>query len=75
MSSDDKYIIRPGGNSGDEEKMPENPFGSGPSLEEYVFANSVVQSALIQLMVDKGLITLEDLNSQVEKIRKEMGQQ
>ena len=73
MPSDDKYIIRPGGSSGDEDKPSENPFGDGPSLEEYVFANSVVQSALIQLLVDKGTISLEELNAQVEKIRKEMG--
>ena len=70
-SSDDKYIIRPGGGTeGNDHKHGEE--GEEPSLEQYVFANSVVQTALIQLLVEKNLITLDDLTAQVEKVRSGM---
>ena len=72
-SSDDKYIIRPGGSS-EEDDHQHGPGGEGeePSLEQYVFANSVVQTGLIQLLVEKKLITLEELTAQVEKVREGM---
>ena len=70
-NSDDKYIIRPGGgNESDTHKHGEE--GEEPSLEQYVFANSVVQTALIQLLVEKNLISLDDLTAQVEKVRSGM---
>lgn len=72
-NSDDKYIIRPGGGDGEDNPKPgADGEGEEPSLEQYVFANSVVQTALIQLLVEKKLITLDELTAQVDKVRSGM---
>ena len=70
-TNDDKYIIHPGGQDNDDNQSQDET-GEEPSLEQYVFANSVVQTALIQLLVEKNLITMEDLTAKVDKVRSEM---
>jgi len=70
-TNDDKYIILPSGGDDGKAQKPEE-LGEIPSLEQYVFATSVVQTALIQLLVEKNLISMEDLTAQVEKVRSGM---
>lgn len=73
MPSDDKYIIRPGGDApADEFSSANGDMNEMASLEEYLLSNSILQSALVNLLVEKGIITLEDLNGQIDKIRNQM---
>ncbi len=52
-----------------EEQMPEPPESESVSLEDLVYSNMVQVEAITRLLVEKGIITPEELLEEVKVIR------
>ena len=69
-----KLAIYPTGTLGTplkEEPMPESPESESVSLEDLVYSNMVQVEAITRLLVEKGIITPEELIDEVKAVHAE----